>query len=64
MATTDYTNGTIIESAWLNDVDAFIYQNVLPAALEDYADDAAAASGGIALYGFYRNGSVVMQRVA
>ncbi len=33
------------------------------AALSNYANDAAAAAGGIKLYGYYRNGSVVMQRV-
>lgn len=32
-------------------------------ALPDYLNDAAAAAGGVALYGYYRNGSVVMQRV-
>ena len=34
------------------------------ALLSNYANDAAAASGGIAVNQFYRNGSVVMQRVA
>jgi len=33
------------------------------AALPNYINDAAAAAGGVPLYGFYRNGSVVMQRV-
>lgn len=32
-------------------------------ALENYADDTAASAGGIPLYGYYRNGSIVMQRV-
>lgn len=31
--------------------------------LDDYADDTAAAAGGVPLYGYYRNGSIVMQRV-
>ena len=31
--------------------------------LSNFANDAAAAAGGIPLYGYYRNGSVVMQRV-
>jgi hypothetical protein len=32
-------------------------------ALADYADDTAAAAGGIALYDYYRTGSIVKQRV-
>ena len=32
-------------------------------ALGNYANDAAAAAGGVAVGGFYRNGSVVMVRV-
>jgi hypothetical protein len=32
-------------------------------ALPNYANDAAAAAGGIPLYGTYRNGSVIQQRV-
>lgn len=32
--------------------------------LGDYANDADAASGGVALYGLYRTGSTVKQRVA
>jgi len=32
--------------------------------LQNFANDAAAAAGGVELYHFYRNGSVVMQRVA
>jgi hypothetical protein len=31
--------------------------------LPNYANDTAAAAGGVVLYGYYRNGSVVMQRV-
>jgi hypothetical protein len=31
--------------------------------LKNYANDAAAALGGIPVNGFYRNGSIVMQRV-
>lgn len=34
------------------------------AGLGDYADDAAAASGGVAVGGLYRNGSILMIRVA
>jgi hypothetical protein len=34
------------------------------AALGSYANDAAAATGGVAVSGFYRNGSVLMIRVA
>jgi hypothetical protein len=32
--------------------------------LPNYANDAAAASGGVAIGGMYRNGSVIMVRVA
>ncbi len=31
--------------------------------LDNYVNDAAAAAGGIPLYGYYRNGSIVMQRI-
>jgi hypothetical protein len=34
------------------------------AALPEYADDTAAATGGVSLYGFYRTGSAIKQRVA
>lgn len=34
------------------------------AALADYVDDAAAAAGGVPVGALYRNGSVVMVRVA
>lgn len=34
------------------------------ALLGDFADDAAAATGGVAVGGLYRNGSVLMVRVA
>lgn len=34
------------------------------AALGNYANDAAAAAGNVPLYGFYRNGGVVQQRIA
>lgn len=37
---------------------------VVTAGLADYANDAAAAAGGIPLKALYRNGSVVMYRVA
>lgn len=36
----------------------------IPGGLEEYADDAAAASGGIEVNGLYRTGSVVKVRVA
>lgn len=32
--------------------------------LGDYADDAAAAAGGVPIWGVYRNGSVLMVRVS
>lgn len=34
------------------------------AAIPSFADDAAAAAGGVELYSYYRTGSVVKQRVA
>lgn len=45
----------------------FRYINGLPLSgqsLPNYVDDAAAAAGGVPLHGYYRNGSIVMQRVA
>lgn len=42
------------------------YINHLPSAgeeLPEYADDAAAETGGLTIYGYYRTGSVVKQRV-
>ena len=42
------------------------YLSALPPSgqpLSNYANDAAAAAGGVKLYGYYRNGSIVMQRV-
>lgn len=41
--------------------------NLIPyvgVSFQNYANDAAAAAGGVALGGWYRNGSVLMQRVA
>jgi hypothetical protein len=35
-----------------------------PATLHNYANDAAAATGGVVVGGLYRNGSVLMIRVA
>ena len=35
-----------------------------PGVLPNYANDAAAASGGVPVGGLYRNGSVVMYRVS
>ena len=32
--------------------------------LPNFVNDAAAAAGGVGLYEYYRNGSIVMQRVA
>lgn len=31
--------------------------------LQDFANDAAASAGGVVLYGYYRTGSTVKQRV-
>lgn len=42
---------------------AGVTQFILGAALSNYVNDSAAESGGIPLYGYYRNGSIVMQRV-
>ena len=53
--------------AWVNYFSQLtLYLGSLPSsnvALKNHANDAAAAAGGVPLYGFYRNGSVVMQRV-
>jgi hypothetical protein len=37
---------------------------VLSAAISNFADDAAAAAGGVPLYGLYRTGSAIKMRVA
>ena len=42
------------------------YLNHLPSsgeALPEYADDTAAEAGGVTIYGYYRTGSIVKQRV-
>jgi hypothetical protein len=39
-------------------------QFVIGAALGNYANDAAAAAGGVPLYGYYRNVNAVQQRIA
>ena len=39
-------------------------QFVIGAALGNYANDGAAAAGGVPLYGYYRNGNAVQQRIA
>lgn len=42
------------------------YLSHLPSAgvaLSEYADDTAAEAGGVTIYGYYRTGSVVKQRV-
>ena len=53
--------------AWVNYFSQLtLYLGSLPSsnvALSDYVNDAAASAGGVPLYGFYRNGSVIMQRV-
>ena len=43
---------------------AGVTQFIFGAALGNYVNDAAAEAGGVSLYGYYRNGSIVMQRVA
>ena len=57
----------IASVAWVNYFSQLtLYLGSIPSsnvALSDYANDTAAAAGGVPLYGFYRNGSVVMQRV-
>ena len=44
--------------------DPVLFPEGLGATLADYADDATAAAGGVAVGGLYRNGSVVQVRVA
>jgi len=69
MATTNFVSGTIIAAPWLNDTDEAVYVT-LPALVTKIAatvnavDDAAAAAAGVAVGQFYRNGSIVMVRVA
>jgi len=52
MATTNFVNGTVIEPAWLNDVDAAVYET-LPAIPVNLADTSS-ASNGDALIGVKR----------
>ncbi|MCB4860790.1 hypothetical protein K7W03_14440 [Sphingobium sp. PNB] len=44
-------------------INYLLMQDAKITSLADYADDAAAAAGGVPVGGFYRNGSVVMVRV-
>lgn len=43
---------------------AGVAQFAIGAALPNYASDTAAAAGGVPLYGYYRNGNAVQQRIA
>ena len=63
MALVDAVTGRVAPmfQRWWN-VDLALLVN--PGALPDYADDAAAAAGGVPVGGRYRNGSVLMVRVA
>lgn len=45
-------------------VNALVRRNVDFSALQDFADDAAAATGGIAVGEPYRTGSVIKMRVS
>lgn len=42
---------------------AVLGQTIIAASLGNYANDAAAAAGGVPVNGIYRNGSVLMVRV-
>jgi len=69
MATINFTNGTIIPASWLNDVDAEVYVTVPTLVTKtlvtvNAVDDAAAAAAGVTVGQFYRNGSILMVRVA
>jgi|TARA_R110000868_G_scaffold19297_1_gene83068 hypothetical protein len=55
--------GTSVKVA-LTQMASFIMGGGFGQTLQDYANDAGAAAGGVPLGGFYRNGSVVMVRVA
>jgi hypothetical protein len=45
-------------------VNAIGKDTIRPAALQDFANDAAAAAGGVEINGFYRTGSIVKVRVS
>lgn len=69
MATIDFTNGTIIPASWLNDVDEAVYVTVSALVTKttvavNAVNDAAAAAAGVTVGQFYRNGSILMVRVA
>ena len=55
-----FTISSILES----ELPAKFSKITMSAALPNYANDAAAAAGGVGTYEFYRNGSVVQQRVS
>jgi len=57
--------GTATLDRWLNLLHKKVNAPVVTVgSLGNYADDTAAAAGGIPVGGLYRNGSVVMVRVA
>ena len=51
MSTTDFQNGTIIASTWLNDVDAVVYQGTFPDSTHVQTVEGLAASTGSASVG-------------
>ena len=67
--------GPVISATWLNVVDVLKFtvfedaatkaaaRKALMSGLENYANDAAASAGGVAVGELYRNGSIVMVRV-
>lgn len=60
--TNDYSTYDRTNNIWKMLIGGTLHFQV-GAPLGNFADDTAAATGGVPLYGYYRNGSVVMQRI-
>lgn len=54
MASTNFQQGTVIASSWLNDVNALVYLGLFPGILPTYADNAAAVAGGLQVNQLYK----------
>ena len=64
------TAGGPVVTRRYHDFDEHYFRNIagtnmftIGTALGNYANDAAAAAGGVPLYGYYRNGNIVQQRI-
>lgn len=66
MATIDFVSGTIVPASWLNDVDALLYQGVIPAGVPSLLRTSLGltGSGGSNLIGFIQAGTGAAVRTA